>query len=367
MRSHLRDGGLFLQWVQLYEMTPALLATVVAALEPHFTDYEIWQANDGDLVIVAAHRGTVPRPDAAAFRNEPLRAALERVQVRNLDDLLLHRLAARDAIGPYFAMFGSERNSDFFPLLEQRAPAARFMRAEATEVLSLLRAGLPLFELFDPRAQQPDPERVSPGQRPWLRRALLAEQARAAAAYLRTGELAALEGLSPSFSSDQILLRAALLECRVRATPKVLHTALSDLAFLANQHLTAAQAQALWRLLEGAPCSARLAGRERELLRLFAAVASRRLDQLVPAAQAALHAAPERERDVTSLALAPYMAALLLAGDNRGARLAFRDYRTRLNYTQDAEAVFRFLLGQADRNGQSAGSSGQGTPLAARN
>jgi hypothetical protein len=60
------------------------------------------------------------------------------------------------------------------------------------------------------------------------------------------------------------------------------------------------------------------------------------------------------------------MTALLLAGDARGARLAFRDYRTRLNYTHDAEAVFRFLLGQADKNGQAAGSSGQSGPLAMR-
>ena len=366
VRRHLRDGGLLLQWVQLYEMTPALLATVVAALEPHFTDYEIWQANDGDLVIVAAHGGKVPRADPAAFQNAALRAALERYQVRNLDDLLLHRLAGRSAIGPYFAMFGSQQNSDFFPLLEQRAPKARFMRAEATEVLSLLRAGLPLFELFDPQAQQPDPARVSAGQRPWLRRALLAEQARAASAYLRSGELAALAGLSPAFASDQILLRAALIECQLRATPAVLHTALADLAFLVNQHLAASQAQALWRSLESGPCAARLAPRERELLRLFAAVASRSLQQMVPAAQAALRAAPQRERDVTSLALAPYMAALLLAGDARGARLAFRDYRTRLNYTHDAEAVFRFLLGQADKNGQAAGSSGQSGPLAMR-
>ena len=365
VRRHLREGGLFLQWVQLYEMTPALLATVVAALEPHFTDYELWQANDGDLLIVAVHGGAVPRPAAGAFENLRLRAALERIQVRNLDDLLLHRLAGRSAIGPYFAMFGGQPNSDFFPLLEQRAPAARFMRVQATEVLSLLRAGLPLFELFDAAAQQPDPARVTAGQRPWLRRALLAEQARAAADYLRGGDLAALGGLSAAFSSDQILLRAALLECRVRATPAVLHTALSDLAFLVNQHLPARQAQALWRLLASAPCTARLERRERELLRLFSAVASRNLEEITSAARAALQAAPERERDVTSLALAPYMAALLLSGDQRGARLAFRDHRARLNYTHDAEAVFRFLLGQADRNGQAADISPHPARLAA--
>jgi spermidine synthase len=366
VRRHLRDGGLFLQWVQLYEMTPALLATVLAALEPHFTDYEIWQANDGDLVIVAAHRGRVPRPAAGAFDNARLRAALERYQVRNLDDLLLHRLAGRAALAPYFAMFGAQPNSDFFPLLERRAPAARFMRADATELLSLLRAGLPLFELFEAQAQQPDPARVSPGQRPWLRRAVLAEQARAAAAFLRGGKLAELDGLSAAFSSDQILLRAALVECRVRASAAVLQTALSDLAFLVNQHLPAQESQSLWRLLEGSPCSARLAPREREVLRLFAAVASRSLEQIVSAAQAALRAAPQRERDVTSLALAPYMAALLLAGDPRGARLAFRDHRARLNYTQDAEAVFRFLLGQADKKGQGGGDPGQPATLAVR-
>jgi predicted membrane-bound spermidine synthase len=364
--SYLRDGGLFVQWVQIYEMTPALLATVVAALEPHFSDYELWQANDGDLLIVAARGGRVPRPDASAFGNARLRAALERFHLRSLDDLLLHRIAGRDAIGPYFAMFGAQANSDYFPVLEQKAPEARFRQQRADEVLLLMRAGLPLLELFDRPGALPDAARISGTERAWLPRARLAGQARAAAGFLHSGDARLLSGLSAAFASDQILLRAALLECRVQATPAVLRAALADLAFLVNQHLDREQGQALWRRLEGSPCMPRLAITERELLRLFAAVASRDPREIAPAARAVLGTAASREHDVAALALAPYMAATLLNGDAAGARLAFRDHRARLNYSPEAEAVFRFLLGQADRNGQSAGNPGQADPLAMR-
>ena len=60
-----RARGLFVQWVQLYETTPKLLATIVAALEENFSDYEFWLANDHDLLIIASHRGMVPSPGPA--------------------------------------------------------------------------------------------------------------------------------------------------------------------------------------------------------------------------------------------------------------------------------------------------------------
>jgi spermidine synthase len=363
VRRYLREGGLFVQWVQIYEMTPVLLATVVAALEPHFSDYELWQANDGDLVIVAAHKGRVPRPDVAAFANPRLRADLERYHVRNLDDLLLHRIGGRAALGPYFAMFGVEPNSDFHPVLEQHAPAARFMRIDAVEVLQLLSAGLPLMELFDPGAQQPDPARVSAGERPWLQRAALAEQARAAASFMATGKVAELAALTPAFASDQLLLRAALLECRLEAPPAVIRTALTDLAFLANQHLPAARSQALWRAFESSRCVGRLAQGERDLLRLFAAIAARSPEGIVPAAYDVLRAKKLRERDMTALALAPYMAALLLSGDESTARRAFAEHRGKLDYSNRiTQAVVRFLMGQADRKGHGPAANG---PLSA--
>src|SRR5688572_22459871 len=96
VRRYLRDGGLFVQWVNLYEMAPLLLATVVVALDANFEDYEFWLANDSDLLIVAAHNGKVPRAAATAFENAELAGELARLGVRNLDDLHLHRLRSEE-------------------------------------------------------------------------------------------------------------------------------------------------------------------------------------------------------------------------------------------------------------------------------
>jgi predicted membrane-bound spermidine synthase len=106
VRRYLQDDGLLFQWVQGYEMTPALLATILLALDENFSDYELWMPNEGDFIIAAAKTGRVPRPDAGALANPRLQADLGRLGIRNLDDLLLHRIAGTEALAPYFAVFG---------------------------------------------------------------------------------------------------------------------------------------------------------------------------------------------------------------------------------------------------------------------
>ena len=224
VRRYLRDGGLFVQWLQIYEMTPALLATVVAALELHFSDYELWQANDGDLLIVASHNGRVPRPDAAAFANPRLRANLERYHLRNLDDLLMHRIGGRAALGPYFAMFGVEPNSDFHPVLEQRAPAARFCDGSKRCCTSC--SGAALVELSP--AVRPSGPRALSGARSLAAACRAREQAapRRSPGDRRNGRAG---GTDAAFCDRPAAAACSLLECRleVTITPSLIRTALT--------------------------------------------------------------------------------------------------------------------------------------------
>jgi spermidine synthase len=347
VRAYLNDGGLLIQWVQLYEMTPSLVATIIAALDGKFTDYELWFASQGDMLVVAAHKGRVPRPDVAAFLNPRLRGELERFNIRNLDDLLLHRVAGRAAMAPYFAAFGVQPNSDFFPILDNHAPMARFLRRDATEIATLQHVGLPLLEMFD-RAPQPDPARLSAGERPWLLRSEHAGHALSAAAYVHTGQDSSLAGLPPEFATRLTLLRASLVQCAARPVPAAMRVALGDLAALVNQHLTAAQARAVWRRLETSPCRGRLGGTERDILRLHAAIAGREPTEIADAAGAVLMARTHLEPEIVARTLAAYMTAQLLAGNATAARLAFRDFRTAINSSPTNQAVLRFLLGQAD-------------------
>ena len=54
--SRLNPDGLFLQWVQAYEVDERTVSTVVATLASVFPEVEIWQVHHIDLLLVASRR-----------------------------------------------------------------------------------------------------------------------------------------------------------------------------------------------------------------------------------------------------------------------------------------------------------------------
>jgi spermidine synthase len=349
VRRYLADGGLFVQWVQLYETTPKLLATIVAALEENFSDYEFWLANNNDLLIVAVHGGRVPAPDARAFDNAGLRAELARFRIANLDDLALHRVAGRGALMPYFAAFGVPANSDYFPVLEMNAPLARYMNSHTLDLTVLARAPVPVLALFDAGARQaPDPARLTPGERDWLQRAAWVRQAGDIREYVRSGSEKKLASFNVELASDLMLLRAALVECRLRLPEETLRHHLADLARFVSIHLPSAAAVSFWDELGNERCAARLSASDRRWLRLHRAVAAADGAQMMEAAQAILDAEPRLEARFVAHAVAALMAGAILANKGGAAMSAFAKHRGRLREARDWEPVFRFLIGQAD-------------------
>jgi spermidine synthase len=350
VRRYLEDGGLFLQWVQLYEMTPLLLGTIVAALDGNFSDYEFWLSNSGDMVIVAAHNGKVPAPDARAFENAALRAELARFRIANLDDLALHRVAGRAALIPYFAMLGVAANSDYFPVLEMKAPLARYMHSATGDLMALAHAPLPLLALFDERArQQPDPLRVTPGARQWSQRAGWIQQAEIIRQFVRSGNERLLAPLDAGLATDLVLLRAALVECKVRLPEGSLAHQLADLARFVSVHLPSAAAVSFWGELGHARCEARLSAAERRWLRLHRAVAAGRAPEMTSAAEAILDSEPALRGRLLAHALSAFMAGKILMKEGGAAMQAFGKHRGRLGASaRDWEPAFRFLVGHAD-------------------
>ena len=346
VRRHLSDDGLLLQWVQAYEVTPALLGTILRALETSFPAYELWMPSHGDLIIVAAKNGSVPRPDARAFDNPRLRAELERFGIRNLDALLLHRLGGSAVLGPYFASFGAPANSDFEPFLDVRAPQARFMRLGADDAGYLFEAGLPLLEMFDAGARVPDPAHLAQISRRWLRRAVFAGQAQVIAAYLRAGDNKQLSPLAADLANDAVLVRAALLECRIVPPQGSTLHALSSLAWVVNQHLPRAQREALWAPLVRSTCPA-TGTRERQWLRLHAAVGAANAAAMAQAAGSLLEGTLS-PGDMVRV-LAARMMGLIAGGQPLLAQREYYKHSRNLAPGAANQVLFRFLLGQVDQ------------------
>jgi len=348
VRRYLRPGGLFIQWIQLYETTPKLAATIVAALEENFPDYEFWLANNNDLLIVAVNGGTVPVPDASAFDNPALRKELERFHIANLDDLALHRVAGRAALAPYFAAFGVPPNSDFFPVLELNAPLARYMHSYTSDLAVLAQSPVPVLALFDARGRQPDPARLTPGERGWLTRAAWVRQAGDIREYMRSGSQKALVPFNVELATDLVLVRAALVDCKIVLPEFVLRQKLADLARFVSIHLPPEVATSFWHELGAERCGARVSEANRRWLRLHRAVAAGDGGAMARAAQAIMEAEPDLEARFFGHALAAFMAGSILT-DRRDAALgAFGKRAGRLRTAPEWEPVFRFLIGQAD-------------------
>jgi predicted membrane-bound spermidine synthase len=351
VRRYLAEGGLFLQWVQLYEMSPVLLATIVTALQENFPSYEMWMANEGDMIIVARASGAIPPIDPRAFDNPALRAELGKFHIRNLDDLYLHRIGSQAAMAPYFRSFRTPANSDYFPVVDLKAPLARYMRINAFETTSLLAAPVPVLQLLEQGPQrQPDPARLSPGQRPWWKQAEWTQQAAAVRDFLASGDRRFLRALSGELAAELVVLHAALIKCQPLLPPGALRDQLASLARFVSVRLPAEQRSEFWKLLAGTPCQAGLGESERRWLALHAAVASGEAAEMVRRAADLLDNEAELHGDLLAHPLAVYMTASILSGQPGAASQAYSRHRRNLvrGLNVSWQPVFQLLIGHAD-------------------
>jgi spermidine synthase len=99
--SRLSEGGVFLQWVQAYEVDERTIGSILATLATVFPEVEVWQVHNVDLVLVASRRPLRPEAAllAADIRREPFASALR--QAWRVTDV--HELLARFVAGPQLA------------------------------------------------------------------------------------------------------------------------------------------------------------------------------------------------------------------------------------------------------------------------
>src|SRR6185295_18667270 len=130
-------------------------------------------------------------------REPALVRELARVAIRAPGDLQLHRAGSAAALGPYMDSLQVAVNSDFFPVLEFRAPKARFMNQTVGISADLAVAAVPMLEMLS--GPGPKIETATPGERAWLTKARRRETARDMVGYL----LAAAGRVAPGTYSDQ--------------------------------------------------------------------------------------------------------------------------------------------------------------------
>jgi predicted membrane-bound spermidine synthase len=150
-RQHLKPHGLFVQWLQSYEITDELQSRMIAALLARFPYVDAYLANASDLVLVASSE-PLPPIDMRRLQDSPLDVETNRVGLADAQAFQLRRLGGRAVLEAYVRANGGQAgHSDFYPEVALRAPKARFMDQYARMLPSLTQNGLPLLDLVDGR------------------------------------------------------------------------------------------------------------------------------------------------------------------------------------------------------------------------
>ena len=134
---HLKPDGLFVQWIQLYEIDDVLVASIMNALTPAFSDYQAYISNPADLIIVATPQGRLPEIKPQRILQGLVSEDIKRLGIASAEQLQLRKVADAQTLRAHGALFGTPANSYYHPLLSLRAPVTRYMKKMAFTLANL--------------------------------------------------------------------------------------------------------------------------------------------------------------------------------------------------------------------------------------
>jgi spermidine synthase len=128
-RARLKSDGVFVQWVQIYQLSTDSLRSVLAtymSVFPHVMMFRVGGAGVGkDLILVGSRQPLSFERVEERMRNARIRAELERINVRELRDIESWYVCNEAELGP--AVDGAPINTDDNMRIENRAPREAFL------------------------------------------------------------------------------------------------------------------------------------------------------------------------------------------------------------------------------------------------
>lgn len=145
---NLNPGGLYVQWLHLYEIDEGLFASIINAMDGNFSDWAIYSGHESDVIIVATNGGKLSRPALSSAPPE-LASLLARAGVVTSDDFHLLRLGDKKLLAGFFHGTGVKPNSDYFPYLDTNAVKARYLQSNFFQLNELRSSALPLLDMLE--------------------------------------------------------------------------------------------------------------------------------------------------------------------------------------------------------------------------
>ena len=148
VKRHLNKEGLFVQWMQLYEIDLELLSSVLKTLSANFDHYDIYASQHGDVLIISKVHGKLPPLNDRLFGADNLGPVLNKIAINNLQDIMLRKIGNKAFFEPLLRDYAISMNSDYYPVLDQNAARTRFLGKGAGELLTITLEPLHALELL---------------------------------------------------------------------------------------------------------------------------------------------------------------------------------------------------------------------------
>jgi spermidine synthase len=341
--QHLEKNGIFVQWLQLYEINMDLVSSVLKALSTSYSDFVVYAANDSDIIIVAKNGGTIGDPDPGVLKIPELSTALERVRVNSLQDIEVRKIGDKKILDKLLQSFPIRANSDYYPVLDQNAARARFLKSNAYELQMLSHFAVPVFELL--HGDHPSRDVTDVTQSVNFEKSRSANEAMALAHYFLQGSFNARYGDIPQDIKQQaLLLRRMFYDCHHAEgqddrISSLYYTSVRMTTFLSPREL-----DAIWKKLESGPCAHSLSAGERGLVSLFEATGRRDAKVMASAAQHLLERRQLLQPGIANYCVAVGMLGYLMQGDGGEALKLWRFYQPSEVAADKPNILFQLLV-----------------------
>ncbi len=148
VKRYLNDKGLLVQWMHLYEMDERLVSSIMKAISQNFLNYTVYAVTNNDIIIIAHDNKSQLKIHEHIFKSPALAKALSHIEIDSIADLSLRQAGDKKTLGALFNSYDIPANSDYYPVLDEGAVKARYLRSSAKQLLTLYREPAPFMEVL---------------------------------------------------------------------------------------------------------------------------------------------------------------------------------------------------------------------------
>jgi predicted membrane-bound spermidine synthase len=349
LSTYMNDGAVLSQWLHTYEMDTQTLASILAAVSKTFPDFLIYTSIDSDIILIARKGGDPGTFDESVLKNPKLQPLLKKLKLTDPEVIRRRLVTHWSAVQPFISTYGFQANSDYFPLVDQRASKTRFTQARVDEFTAIQSSPMPLFELFDP-AVRPPPRRSDVLPVTYI------DHATADAWLIHDAVLGLRPTPRASFYTPSELnasiLRHWALDCPAELPWERILPIMSNLADRLNPRMRPEDAMQFWTWVSASKCGRTLDADQRQWLELFAAVAMRDAGHMAAIGTGLLDTLKGQRTESTEYAFLASVSGLICVAENERARKVMRFAYANWLRQDTREAELRYLGAQSMRKPQ---------------